>query len=159
MSPRRELLTCGQLEDDLRAALRGGAPGIDRVVDPEHDERSVEEDDVDRESHEERVDRRSGSKQQALAGIESLTAQQAPQTGQGAVCELATPADHRPVCPPEDELSACQVLVAHVNVVVVIGERERRPAKPEQGDDLPRLHLGRQLQDVAHCVLGHTAGL
>ena len=47
----------------------------------------------------------------------------------------------------------------HVDVVVVVGERERRPAQPEQGDDLLRLHLGRQQQDVAHCVLGHPAEL
>jgi hypothetical protein len=135
---------CRQLEHDLGAALGRSAPGIDRVVDSEHDERPVEKDDVDREAHEEGMDRGGGPQQEAFARVEPITAQQAPQAGEGAVCELATPADHGPVGPSEDELSACQVLVAHVDVVVVIGEREGRPAKPEQGDDLSRLQLGGQ---------------
>ena len=49
-------------------------------------------------------------------------------------------------------------LVADVDVVVVVGHREGRAAEGQQGDDLPRLQLGREQQDVAHGALGDPAG-
>src|SRR4029453_8066904 len=48
-------------------------------------------------------------------------------------------------------------LVTNVNVVVVVRQREGRATEAEQRDDLPRLHLGREQQDVSHCPLGDRA--
>ena len=46
-----------------------------------------------------------------------------------------------------------------MDVVVVIRGRERWPAELEQGDDLRRLKLGREGEDLAEGTLGHAARL
>jgi hypothetical protein len=57
--------------------------------------------------------------------------------------------------------SACAQsrLEADVDVVVVVRHRERRSTHADQGDDLSRLELGRQEQEVADCTLRDTARL
>src|SRR5213595_1476786 len=50
-------------------------------------------------------------------------------------------------------------LPADVDVVVVVGQRERRSAETEQGDDLLRHDLVREEQDVVDCLLGEPARL
>src|SRR5687768_12538518 len=50
-------------------------------------------------------------------------------------------------------------LEADVNMVVMVGERERGPAETEQGDHLLGLELCRKPENCLHGLLGHAARL
>src|SRR5829696_6588801 len=67
-------------------------------------------------------------------------------------------AARRPASPWRAATSA-STLEADVDVVVVVGERERRAAEAEQGDDLLRLQLGGQAENRLHGALGPAAEL
>jgi hypothetical protein len=104
LEPAAGRLTRRELEDGVRTAPGGGAPGAKLVRDPEHPQPSVEEDGVDREAHETGVDRRRRAKEQSLARPQLAASEQSPQTGNGRVGDDALVDHDLAVLPSEGDL-------------------------------------------------------
>ena len=87
----------------------------------------VEEDDVDREAHERRVHRRRRTQENPLLALQRRSSEESLHAHERRVRKDTALTHGAPVLEPECDFQ----LEPHVDVVVVIGQRERRPAESE----------------------------